>query len=121
MSSEMYLSNNNFEYRKMIAKLRISDHNLLIEKGRHLKLHRNERLCQKCKVVEDEKHFILHCSNNPNLRVKYFMFLYTQNNDFINYVENEKLHYILNPSTHTQVNKLGSFIKKSLELRTGDS
>ena len=121
MSSEMYLSNNNFEYRKMIAKLRISDHNLLIEKGRHLKLPRNERLCQKCKVVEDEKHFILHCSNNSNLRVKYFMFLYTQNNDFINYVENEKLHYILNPSTHTQVNKLGSFIKKSLELRTGDS
>ena len=33
-----------------------------------------------------------------------------------------KLSYILNPSTPSQVNKLGSFKrKKSLELRTGDS
>jgi hypothetical protein len=33
-----------------------------------------------------------------------------------------KLSYILNPSTPSQVNKLGSFLKKkSLELRTGDS
>ena len=47
-SSEMYLTTQNFEYSRMITKLRISDHNLLIEKGRHFKLPRDETLCQKC-------------------------------------------------------------------------
>ena len=121
VSSEMYLSIQNFEYRKLITKLRISDHNLLIEKGRHFKLPRDERLCQKCKVVEDEKHFILHCSYNSDLRTEYFMFLNAHNNDFINYSEIKKTSIYIKPFTHLQVNKLDSFIKKSLELRTGDS
>ena len=35
--------------------------------------------------------------------------------------DEEKLIFILNPSTPSQVNKLGSYIKRSLELRTGDT
>ena len=97
VSSEMYLSIQNFEYRKLITKLRISDHNLLIEKGRHFKLPRDERLCQKCKVVEDEKHFILHCSYNSDLRTEYFMFLNAHNNDFINYSEIKKTSIYIKP------------------------
>ena len=37
---ESYLSISNFEYRKVITKLRISEHNLLIEKKRHLNIPR---------------------------------------------------------------------------------
>jgi hypothetical protein len=54
----------------------------------------------------------------------YFFFLNILNNEnqiFNNLSESEKLSYILNPSTPSQVNKLGSILKKSLELRTGDS
>jgi hypothetical protein len=39
---EIYLLHENFEKRRPITKLRISDHNLLIEKGRHLKIPREK-------------------------------------------------------------------------------
>lgn len=42
-----------------------------------------------------------------------------EDNLFANHTDNDKVIYILNPSTPTQANKLGSFIKKSMKLRTG--
>ena len=113
-----YLSN--FEFRKLITKLRISDNSLLIEKGMHFQIPREERLCKKCKVLDDEKHFLINCSHNSNIRFTYFNCINRDNNSFANLTDNDKVIYILNPSTPTQVNKLGSFIKKSMELRTGD-
>jgi hypothetical protein len=59
-----YLSISNFEYRKLITKLRISEHNLLIEKGRHSIIPIEQRLCSHCKCIDDEKHFLLHCTIN---------------------------------------------------------
>ncbi len=115
-----YLTTSNFEYRKLITKLRISDHSLLIEKGRHFKIPREERLCLKCKIIDDEKHFLLDCSSNSNFRTSFFNDLTIENENFLNLPNSEKIIYILNTSTPTQVNKLGSFIKKSLGLRTGD-
>ena len=47
-----------------LTRFRLSNHNLLIEKGRHMrpKLDRTERKCFLCKdVIEDEKHFITNC------------------------------------------------------------
>ena len=113
---ESYLSISNFEYRK----LRISEHNLLIEKGRQLNIPKEQRLCSHCKCIDDEKHFLLHCTINSELRSSFLNILNKE--IFNNLSESEKLSYILNPSTPSQVNKLGSFLKtKSLELRTGDS
>jgi hypothetical protein len=40
LNMENYLLHENFEKRRLITKHRISDHNLLIEKGRHLKIPR---------------------------------------------------------------------------------
>ena len=114
---ESYLSISNFEYRKLITKLRISEHNLLIEKGRHLKIPREQRLCSHCKCIDDEKHFRLHCTINSELRSSFLNILNNENQIFNNLSESEKLSYILNPSTQSQVNKLVFFLKKSLELR----
>lgn len=105
----------------MITKFRLSDHSLLIEKGRYFKIPREERLCHKCKILEDEKHFLLYCDYNKTLRNAFFEHICTENNNFYNLNEEEKNHYLLNPSTPLQTNKLGSFLKKSLELRAGDS
>ena len=113
LSVESYLSISNFEYRKLITKLRISEHNLLIEKGRHLNIPREQRLCSHCKCIDDEKHFLLHCTTNSELRSSFLNILNTENQIFNNLSESEKLSYILNPSTPSQVNKLGSFLKKS--------
>ena len=53
LSVESYLSISNFEYRKLITKLRISEHNLLIEKGRHLNIPREQRLFSHCTCIDD--------------------------------------------------------------------
>jgi hypothetical protein len=65
---EKNLKISNFEYRKLITKLRISEHNLLIEKGRHLKIPREQRLCSHCKCIDDEKHFLLHRTINSGIQ-----------------------------------------------------
>jgi hypothetical protein len=108
---ESYLSISNFEYRKLITKLRVSEHNLLIEKGRHLNIPREQRLCSHCKCIDDEKHFLLHYTINSELKSSFLKILNKENLIFNNL--SEKLSYILNPSTPSQVNKLGSFLKKS--------
>ena len=48
---------------KMFSKLRLSSHKLSIEKGRHShpKIPEENRLCKVCGVIENEKHFLLHC------------------------------------------------------------
>jgi hypothetical protein len=102
----------NGEYRKLIAKRRISERNLLIEKGRPLNIPREQRLCSHCKCIDDEKHFPLHYMINSELRSSFLNILNNANQIFNNLSESKKLSYILNPSTASQVNKLGSFLKK---------
>ena len=54
----------NNKYRNAMSRFRTSSHNLEIEKGRHAhpKTPLDKRLCKTCKVLEDEMHFLLHCS-----------------------------------------------------------
>ena len=52
----------NVEIRTQLTKFRISDHNLMIERGRHEGLHKSNRFCPFCvDKVEDEIHFMLKC------------------------------------------------------------
>ena len=63
ISLEPYLSMKNDEQRILLSKLRISNHNLEIERGRHRGLQAKERICKLClKEVEDEIHFLLQGS-----------------------------------------------------------
>jgi hypothetical protein len=41
--------------RKLIIKLKICDHSLLIKNGKHLEVHSEEHVCSKCKVIDDEQ------------------------------------------------------------------
>ena len=53
----------NTNNRKMFSKFRLSNHNLMIEKGRHLKIDKNLRFCPFCpNHIEDEMHFLLECA-----------------------------------------------------------
>ena len=49
--------------RAVIAKTRLSAHNLEVETGRHKNIPVNERLCKVCKgsSIEDENHFLWSC------------------------------------------------------------
>ena len=53
-------------FRNAIARFRYSSHTLKIERGRHTnsKTPVADRVCVHCKVIEDEKHFLLKCDIN---------------------------------------------------------
>ena len=83
---EKYLEIDNFDHRKIIAKLRCSDHSLEIETGRHRKIDRIERICKQCTaaVVETESHFLIECSKFRALRDKYGMTQFRTAQEFMN-------------------------------------
>ena len=61
--------------RHILTKFRLSEHKLLIEIGRNLKIPRDQRLCEICNVLEDEFHFFYECkrnTNNRNILYQYF-------------------------------------------------
>ena len=63
----------NVRHRQMLTKLRLSNHKLMIEKGRHLKLPLNERTCPVCQDgIEDEIHFLVRCKYYETLRQPLF-------------------------------------------------
>ena len=67
---EPYLSDIHIiEERTALTKLRLSNHPLMIEKGRHLQIEKNIRFCPFCPhEVEDEKHFLLECKPFLSMR-----------------------------------------------------
>ena len=69
-----YLTLNVDKYEiKTFTKIRISNSNLAIEKGRHHGLAVNERICHLCKMdTEDEFHFLISCQKLSNIRSKLF-------------------------------------------------
>ena len=66
-----------YTFKKVLANFRCSGHNLMIERGRHLKIDRGLRYCQYCLsknryTLENEFHFLLVCENYNELRQTYF-------------------------------------------------
>ena len=54
------LSNLKIDERTCITKLRLSNHDLMIEKGRHQNIHKSQRFCPFCpNQIETEEHFLL--------------------------------------------------------------
>ena len=58
-----------YQGRTGVTKLRLSNHNLMIETGRHKKLPKDLRVCPFCPtLVEDELHFLLQCPTYTTMR-----------------------------------------------------
>ena len=59
--------------RIIFSKFRLSNHVLMIEKGRHLKIEKNQRFCPFClNCVETERHFLLNCRIYAHIRKELF-------------------------------------------------
>ena len=71
---ENYLLNiSNIEDRISLTKIRLSNHKLNIEVGRHNKIPKHERFCPFCPtLIEDEMHFLLLCPAYSRIRVQLF-------------------------------------------------
>jgi hypothetical protein len=65
-SREKYLDINNYKYRKYVTKIRISNHNLPIERGRYNNIDINDRTCRMCtnSHIGDEFHLLMACDHN---------------------------------------------------------
>ena len=107
----------NLEHRTAITKLRLSNHDLCIERGRHLGIDKSQRFCPFCpKLVETEEHFLLQCTAFKNLRTEYLTReLQTVNSNLELLAENEKFVYLLTQEDASQ--RVGSFLHKAFQLR----
>ena len=83
----------NTKNRIALTRFRLSNHNLLIEKGRHVRprLERSERRCFLCKdEIEDEKHFITKCPFYLKERAMLFRSLLDNSTNFNSLVSDEQ-------------------------------
>ena len=110
---ENYLSEiQTIKERTALTKFRLSNHVLMIEKGRHQKIDKKYRHCPFCPgVVEDEKHFLLKCNTYRLIRCE---LLNEIGKPFLPW-QSENIHFIslINENPHFT----SQFIYKSLELR----
>ena len=61
-------------YECIYTKLRLSNHPLLIETGRHSRIERPLRFCPFCPtMIEDELHFLIQCPAYKEMRDKHFL------------------------------------------------
>ena len=120
----------NPKHRKAMTKLRLSSHTLEIERGRYKKKNKNEkndnknnnktepeeRYCLYCKslgtcIVEDEKHFLLHCPMSKELRENLLPLALLANNNVND--ENKFIQLLTNSDLQT----LAKFIYMAFENR----
>ena len=113
---EKYLTEiKNTTTRKQLSKLRLSNHTLMIETGRHNKIPKERRFCPFCTdTVETEIHFLLQCPTFASMRDILHKTVIESNPEFSSYTINEKLEYIM-----INLNKTtAKYIFNSLELRS---
>ena len=102
--------------RTAITKLRLPNHDLMIEKGRHQGQEINQRLCPFCEnSVENEQHFLISCQNFQIHRTQFFTSITEINNEFDSLDEDGKFHFLL---TNLEALKLtGSYLNKTFQIR----
>ena len=111
----------NVKHRIALSRLRLSCHELMIEKGRHHRpsLERSERKCPHCKdVVEDECHFITSCPLYSNERKELYAEVH-KNSMWFNEIptNNQKFIFILSNENVDVLNKVAAYVYKSFAVR----
>ena len=115
---EDYLTNiENINHRTALTKLRLSNHSLQIEKGRHQNIEKNQRFCPFCPdSIEDEKHFLVACRIYNTLREDLYEWVETQINNFYQYDYTKQfIHLTTNPIC---MKKTASYIFRQFNIRT---
>ena len=110
----------NVKHRIALTRFRLSNHNLLIEKGRHFrpKIERNERKCFLCKNdVEDESHFITKCPLYNKERVLLYELLKDNSRFFEQLSDEQKFVFIMTNENKKVMAELARFIFNSMRER----
>ena len=102
--------------RVALSKIRLSNHDLMIEKGRHLKIDKTERFCPFCpNIIETESHFLLECKTFSFLRRLLFAEIEIIVPIFNQICDQDKFSILLN--NENIANQVGDFINKALNCR----
>jgi hypothetical protein len=73
----------NIKERISFTKFRLSNHTLMVEKGRHQKISKTRRFCPFClNKIEDEIHFLLECKEFTEHRSTFFQNITNKYNGF---------------------------------------
>ena len=100
------------KHKKLICKLRLSAHTLLIETGRYRGIRHNQRICPLCKLdVEDEFHFLVQCKFYLSFRKKYIKPYYYRNPSVFKVVQ------LLSSQNTKELSNLALYIKNAFSLR----
>ena len=97
---EDYLDTLQFNHRRILAKLRLSAHNLHIETGRHTRpvTSINDRKCNECSTceVEDEYHAVMVCNKYADKRRELFNSIVHECPLFTSLDGSSKFYFIMN-------------------------
>ena len=117
---EQYLNHINFRnLRRVLTKLRLSDHNLMIEQGRKakIKIPHERRTCKLCynehlSQIEDEIHFLFDCQWRKYivLRKNLIAEITTQVPQFYKLNNIQKFVYIMSSEDQIIVRKFSLFV-----------
>ena len=103
-----------------ITRLRISAHNLNIERGRYKGLAIAQRVCKYCQNemnIDDELHFLNKCKTFLTSRNCFYGKFSAIDPTFKNLSENQKFIRILNPKTPQETKLTNKFIKIMFDWR----
>ena len=114
---EKYLNEiKNVAIRIQITRFRLSNHNLMIETGRHSDTPKEQRYCPFCQnKVETEIHFLTECPVYNPMRTKLIAAVNLVNPFFKFYTKEQKFSHLL---SNVNQKEISDFIYKSFELRT---
>ena len=115
---EEYLNSvENVRDRTALTKIRLSNHSLMIEKGRHQGLQENERVCPFCdNEIENEFHFVMECNTFDVLRQQLLTEMMGTDNVFNELDDNEKFIFILSKPEASKI--AGEYLNKTLQIRS---
>ena len=122
VSTENYLFVvKNIRHKTALSRLRLSNHKLCIETGRHLrpKLERSKRKCFICKnKIEDEIHFVVNCPLYSSERnILFHTIRYTSKHfDRLNTDEQKFIFIMTNEDTNV-MKQLAKYTYNAMQIR----
>ena len=109
-------SQTNTQYRIALTKFRLSNHDLMIEKGKNFKVEKAKRFFPFCpKTIETELHFLVQCKTFACLRRELFSSIRKKSNTFHHLPGPQKFVYLL--SSDDVIRHVASFLRQSLQCR----
>ena len=113
-----YLENvNQFRYRNAITKFRVSSHALEIERGRHCGLSVEASVCGYCHCIEDENHFLFHCSIVKEARHLLNTRICSKYSHYTNLSDEQKMFFLFTSRDPQLLSWIGKFIYFALRQR----